>query len=82
MMPRGRTSFNELAVGQVAERSGVAVSTLHFYEANGLVTSTRNTGNQRRCTRDTLRRIAFIRASQRVGVPLAEIREALARLPE
>jgi MerR family redox-sensitive transcriptional activator SoxR len=81
-MPRSETSFNALSVGQIAERSAVSISALHFYEANHLITSTRNTGNQRRYTRDTLRRVAFIRASQRVGVPLAEIGEALARLPE
>ena len=80
-MPRGQTSFNALSVGQVAERSGVAISALHFYEAHHLITSTRNAGNQRRYERETLRRIAFIRASQRVGVPLAEIADALSRLP-
>lgn len=81
-MPRGHTSFNELAVGQLAQRSGLAVSALHFYEANGLIASTRNSGNQRRYTRETLRRVAFIRASQRVGIPLADIRNALDELPE
>ncbi|AVT30980.1 redox-sensitive transcriptional activator SoxR [Plantactinospora sp. BC1] len=71
-----------LTVGQLAERSGVAVSALHFYEAKGLITSTRTSGNQRRYARDVLRRVAFIRFAQRVGVPLAQIREALASLPE
>ena len=66
----------------MAERSGVSVSALHFYEANGLISSTRSAGNQRRYTRDTLRRVAFIRASQRVGIPLADIRAALDELPE
>src|SRR6478672_5215242 len=72
----------ELTVGQLAERSGVAVSALHFYEAKGLISSRRTAGNQRRFTRDTLRRVSFIRASQRVGIPLSEIRAALATLPE
>lgn len=80
-MPRARTPSHELTVGQVAERSGVAVSALHFYERTGLITSSRTTSNQRRYARDTLRRVAFIRASQRVGIPLAQIREALDRLP-
>ncbi|MEE6258502.1 redox-sensitive transcriptional activator SoxR [Plantactinospora sonchi] len=71
-----------LTVGQVAQRSGVAVSALHFYEAKGLITSTRTSGNQRRYSRDILRRVAFIRFAQRVGVPLAEIRSALASLPD
>ncbi|MBV2366401.1 redox-sensitive transcriptional activator SoxR [Streptomonospora nanhaiensis] len=72
----------ELTVGQVAERSGVAVSALHFYERKGLITSRRTAGNQRRYRRDTLRRVAFIRTAQRVGIPLSEIREALECLPD
>lgn len=70
-----------LGVGQVAERSGVAVSTLHFYEANGLIESWRNGGNHRRYSRDVLRRIAVIRVAQRAGVSLKEIAEALKTLP-
>ena len=72
----------ELTPGQLAERSGVAVSALHFYEREGLVESRRTAGNQRRYSRDTLRRVAFIRTSQRVGVPLADIRAALDTLPQ
>lgn len=70
-----------LTVGEVAARSGVAVSTLHFYEAEGLITSWRNNGNQRRYAREVLRRVAVIKVAQRTGIPLAEIREALATLP-
>lgn len=70
-----------LSVGEVAQRSGVAVSTLHFYEREGLIASHRTAGNQRRYARDVLRRVACIRVAQRVGVPLAEIRAALATLP-
>ncbi len=76
------TGQRELTVGQVAERAGVAVSALHFYEARGLIRSRRTTGNQRRYGRDVLRRIAFIRVAQRVGIPLATIGGALAALPE
>jgi MerR family redox-sensitive transcriptional activator SoxR len=72
----------QLSVGQVADRAGVAVSALHFYEAEGLISSTRTAGNQRRYQRDVLRRIAFIKASQAVGIPLKRIREALGKLPE
>lgn len=72
----------ELTVGQVAERAGVAVSALHFYERQGLIHSRRTTGNQRRYRRDTLRRVSFIRTSQRVGMPLARIRQALEELPD
>ncbi len=71
-----------LSPGEVSTRSGVAVSALHFYERNGLISSERTSGNQRRYRRDVLRRIGFIRVSQRIGIPLADIRDALATLPE
>lgn len=74
----GETS--QLSVGQLADRSGVAVSALRFYEAAGLISSRRTAGNQRRYGRDTLRRVAFIRASQRVGIPLKRIKGALDEL--
>jgi MerR family transcriptional regulator, redox-sensitive transcriptional activator SoxR len=71
----------ELSVGQVAARSGVAVTALHFYESKGLIRSRRTAGNQRRYARETLRRVAFIRVAQRVGIPLRMIAEALDGLP-
>jgi len=71
-----------LTVGEVAERSGVAVSALRFYESKGLIRSARTKGNQRRYPREVLRRVSIIKVAQRVGVPLASIREALATLPE
>lgn len=71
-----------LAVGEVAARSGVAVSAIHFYEARGLIHSQRNAGNQRRYARDVLRRIAVIKVAQRLGISLASIQTALAELPE
>lgn len=71
----------ELSPGELAQRAGVAVSALHFYEREGLITSCRTSGNQRRYTRETLRRIAFIRMSQRLGIPLARVRDALGTLP-
>ncbi|HZZ64361.1 MAG TPA: redox-sensitive transcriptional activator SoxR [Candidatus Baltobacteraceae bacterium] len=70
-----------LTIGEVAQRSGVAVSTLHFYEAKGLIHSVRSSGNQRRYERSELRRIAVIRVAQRAGISLREIRETLATLP-
>ncbi|WP_062208114.1 redox-sensitive transcriptional activator SoxR [Streptomyces sp. NBRC 109706] len=72
----------ELTIGQLAERSGVATSALRFYEEQGLISSRRTSGNQRRYHRDTLRRVAFIRVSQNVGMSLQAIRDALGRLPE
>jgi MerR family redox-sensitive transcriptional activator SoxR len=68
--------------GQVAARTGVTVSTLHFYERAGLIRSSRTAGNQRRYSRDVLRRVAFIRVSQQVGISLADIAQALASLPD
>jgi len=79
-MEEGGTKV-QLAVGDVAERSGIAVSTLHFYEAKGLIASWRTQGNQRRYHRAVLRRVAIIRIAQRAGIPLAIIRDALAHLP-
>lgn len=72
----------ELSVGEVAERAGVAVSALHFYERKGLIRSHRTAGNQRRYDRDVLRRLAIIRMGQELGVPLAEIGEQFEALPD
>ncbi|SDE32138.1 redox-sensitive transcriptional activator SoxR [Auraticoccus monumenti] len=76
-----RGTSDLLTIGEVAQRSGVAPSALRFYEERGLVTSTRNAGNQRRYERSTLRRLAFIRSARRVGLSLEEVAEALAGLP-
>ncbi|MHC8609133.1 redox-sensitive transcriptional activator SoxR [Paenarthrobacter ureafaciens] len=70
-----------LTIGELSERSGVSPSALHFYERNGLISAERTPGNQRRYARETLRRVAFIKTSQRVGLPLKDIREALESLP-
>lgn len=70
-----------LTVGEVARRSGVPVSTLHFYETKGLIASTRNAGNQRRFPSLVLRTIAIIKVAQRTGIPLEEIKRALGRYP-
>lgn len=70
-----------LSVGEVAARSGLAVSAIHFYERRGLIRSARTGGNQRRYPREVLRRVAVIKVAQRIGIPLAAIREALAALP-
>ena len=70
-----------LSIGLVAERTGVAPSALRYYEREGLIESARTTGDQRRYHREVLRRVAFIRIAQRVGLTLEEIRDALASLP-
>ena len=72
----------ELSVGDVARRSGVAVSALHFYERKGLISSLRTAGNQRRYARDVLRRLAVIRVAQRVGMPLEAVARAFETLPQ
>ena len=76
-----RSAADGLTVGEVAARSGVSVSALHFYERKGLIGSARTRGNQRRYGRDVLRRVSVIQAGQQLGIPLAEIGAALARLP-
>ncbi len=69
-------------VGKVAQRCGVKVSTLHFYEQKGLIHSSRNAGNQRRYKADVLRRVAVIKAAQKMGISLEEIKRAFASLPD
>ena len=71
-----------LTIGEVSARANVAPSALRFYEREGLLGAVRTEGGQRRYHRDVLRRLAFIRAAQRVGLSLDEIREALAALPD
>ncbi|MDX2646264.1 redox-sensitive transcriptional activator SoxR [Streptomyces sp. NBC_00510] len=73
---------DRLAIGELAARSGLATSALRYYEELGLIRSERTAGGQRRYARATLRRVAFIRAAQRVGLSLEEAGAALARLPE
>jgi MerR family redox-sensitive transcriptional activator SoxR len=72
----------ELTIGTLSRRSGVAPSALRYYEAEGLIGSTRTESGHRRYRRDTLRRVAFIRVAQQVGLQLDEIRAALASLPD
>ena len=81
-MPEELMAERELTVGQVAGRSGIAVSALHFYEVEGLISSRRTTGNQRRYPREVLRRVAVIKIAQRVGIPLVEVQAALQSLPQ
>jgi MerR family redox-sensitive transcriptional activator SoxR len=80
--PLSRSVPAALSVGEVAARSGVAVTALHFYEAEGLIKGWRNAGNHRRYGRDVLRRVAVIKVAQRAGIPLAAIRDALRALPK
>lgn len=70
-----------LTIGQLAERSGVATSALRYYEERGLISSERTAGNQRRYRQAELRRVAFVRSAQRVGLTLDEVEAALATLP-
>lgn len=70
-----------LTIGEVARRTGLAASAIRFYESRGLVRAERTESGQRRYRRDVLRRIAFIRVAQRVGLSLEEITDALAGLP-
>lgn len=72
---------DELTIGELSARSGVATSALRFYESRGLLASTRTSGNQRRYDRVVLRRIALIQAGRAAGIPLGQIRAALETLP-
>jgi MerR family redox-sensitive transcriptional activator SoxR len=71
-----------LSAGELAARSGVAVSTVHFYESKGLIAGWRSAGNQRRYSRDVLRRVAIIKVAQRLGLPLSMIKQAIDSLPD
>ena len=73
---------NHVTIGELSRRAGVATSALRYYEQLGLISSQRTSGGQRRYARATLRRVAFVRAAQTVGLSLGEVRAALARLPE
>jgi MerR family transcriptional regulator, redox-sensitive transcriptional activator SoxR len=73
--------MGKLSIGELAERAGVAASALRYYEAQGLIFSSRSDGGQRRFERETLRRVSFIRVAQEVGLSLDEIRDALRSLP-
>jgi MerR family transcriptional regulator, redox-sensitive transcriptional activator SoxR len=73
---------DRLTIGDVAERTGVSASALRFYEREGLIASERSDGNQRRFSRDVLRRVAFVKVAQTVGLDLDAIRESLALLPD
>lgn len=75
------TNEANLSVGKVAKRAGIKVSTLHFYEEKGLIRSWRNNGNQRRYKPEVLRRISVIKAAQKMGVSLEDIKAALSSLP-
>ena len=72
---------NDLSVGAFADRAGVPVSTIHFYEAEGLIESWRTPANHRRYDRRELRRVAIARVAQSVGIPLSEVKEVLDRIP-
>ena len=71
----------DLSVGDMARRAGVPVSTLHYYEAEGLIRSWRTPANHRRYDRRELRRVSIIRIAQTLGIPLAEVRAVLDRIP-
>ncbi len=80
--PADTSASRELTVGELAARSGVAVSAIHFYETKGLLLSWRNRGNQRRYPREALRRVAVVKVAQRLGLPLTAIKDALDALPK
>lgn len=74
-------SDDALTIGEVSARTGVSVSALHFYERQGLISSTRTAGNQRRYSRHMLRRISLVLVAKRLGIPLTEVGAVFAELP-
>lgn len=78
---KSKEHSDSLSVGEVAKRSGVAISALHFYENKGLISSTRNSSNQRMYARSVLRLISVIKVAQSLGLTLQEIQDALKVLP-
>ncbi|SHF84913.1 redox-sensitive transcriptional activator SoxR [Streptoalloteichus hindustanus] len=81
-MSHSETLAPELTIGELSARSGVPTSALRFYERKGLISSRRTSGNQRRYHRSVLRRLAFVRASQSVGIPLSVIEGVLQFVPQ
>lgn len=71
-----------ITIGQLAKRTGVAVSALRFYEEKGLLQALRTSGNQRRFLRSDIRRVSFILIAQKLGLALADIERQLAALPQ
>ncbi|MGD1923841.1 MAG: redox-sensitive transcriptional activator SoxR [Paracoccaceae bacterium] len=71
-----------LAIGDLAKRTGLAVSAIRYYEEQGLVTSLRSAGGQRRFLRSDIRRLSFVRIAQELGFPLSAIRKQLQTLPD
>jgi MerR family transcriptional regulator, redox-sensitive transcriptional activator SoxR len=80
-MPEDNWHVSGLTVGQVAQRMNIAPSAVRWYDDHGLLPSERTSGNQRRFFADVLCRVAMIKAAQRVGLSIGEIREALSFLP-
>ena len=73
---------NEISIGTLAGRTGLAVSAIRYYETQGLVAPERNAGGQRRFLRSDIRRLSFVMIAQKFGFTLDRIREVLGRLPE
>ena len=71
-----------LTIGELSRRTGMAVSAIRFYEAQGLITALRTSGNQRRFPRADIRRLSFAQIAQQLGLSLAEISAVLATLPK
>lgn len=76
-----KRATDTLSIGEVAERTGLAVSAIRFYEARGLVTPVRAPSGHRRFLRSDIRRLSFVRIAQQLGLSISEIRETLTTLP-
>ncbi|ASJ74783.1 redox-sensitive transcriptional activator SoxR [Granulosicoccus antarcticus] len=81
-MTAGKKKTDALTIGELAERSGLSVTAIRFYESKDLISSNRSPGGQRRFPRSSLRRLSFVKISQNLGFSLGDIREAMATLPD
>ena len=82
MSQRPATRHDTLSIGRLADRTGLAISAIRFYEEKGLIASDRNAGGQRRFARCTIRRLSFVRIAQTLGFSLVDIRNQLDGLPD
>ena len=80
-MPVPDRRNEQLSIGVVADRTGLATSAIRFYEEQGLVRAERNSAGHRRFRRSAIRRLSFILIAQKLGYRLDEIKAQLDWLP-
>ncbi len=81
-MNQSRKPAISISIGELALRTGLAITAIRYYEQEQLISPTRNAGGQRRYKRSDIRRLSFVKISQNLGFSLADIRQLLAGLPD